>query len=92
MAAGWSVETVDPAFNNGAYADLAFNSYNQPYISYYDANQGALKIATRPGNSWEYHILNDGAFDVGRFTSIEVDSGPGPRDLSKCHRCQHLAW
>lgn len=72
--AGWSVETVDPAFNNGAYADIAFNSYNQPYISYYDGNQGALKIATRPGNSWEYHVLDDGPKDVGRFTSINVDS------------------
>jgi len=71
----WTVQTVDSTYNTGAYASLGFNSYNQPYISYYDASLGALKIATQQGTEWDIHTIDDGAGkDVGRFTNLAIDN------------------
>jgi hypothetical protein len=69
----WFVQQVDVSYNTGAYSSLAFNSYNQPYISYYDASQGALKIATQQGNYWDIHTIDDGSKDIGRYTNLAID-------------------
>ena len=71
---GWTTQTVDATFNVGAYASLDFTSYNQPYISYYDANLGALKVATQQGTNWDIYTIDDsGTKDVGRFTDLSID-------------------
>ena len=64
---------VDSTGNVGAYADLAFNSKDEPYIAYYDASNADLKIATRTtsGASWEV-LTVDWEGSVGKEPTIAI--------------------
>ena len=50
----WNTKLVDSAPRVGEYASLAFNTNNWPFISYYDAVNGKLKLAysANGGSSW----------------------------------------
>ena len=47
------IEEVDASEgNNGAYASVAFNSKDQPYIAYYNSTTKMLKVAHDAGDGW----------------------------------------
>ncbi len=48
----WDPEAVDSGPLAGAYAALAFDKFNYPYISYYDATKESLKWAYNVGSGW----------------------------------------
>jgi hypothetical protein len=42
---GWRAETVDSADTVGLYPSLAIDANDEIYISYYDMNNGVLRMA-----------------------------------------------
>jgi hypothetical protein len=80
----WAVYTVDSALDFGQYASLAIDPRNDtPYISYYDATGGHLRLANPvtsggncgPGNSWSCQTVDSNP-NAGKFSSIGI-SPPG---------------
>jgi hypothetical protein len=70
---GWDVETVDSTAGDKDYAALAFNSNSEPYIAYYNANSGDLRLAHKSGGTWDVATL-DNYGNVGNFAAIDIDS------------------
>ncbi len=75
-SSSWSTQAVDSSGSVGAYAQLAFDSTDQPWIAYYDETNGNLKVATYEGSTWSV-ITVDSAGDVGRAPSLAI--GPDDR-------------
>ncbi len=80
----WKSQTVDLAHHYGQYASLAIDPRNDiPFISYYDATSGHLRLASPattggncgPGNSWFCQTV-DSSPSVGKYSSIGI-SPPG---------------
>ena len=69
---GWSVETVSNGLSGTAYTNLAFNSLDEPYISYYDFSSGDLKLAHNPGTGWVIQSI-DTIGNVGDFNRLAID-------------------
>jgi len=70
----WHVDTVDTAGSVGLYSSLALDADGRPYISYMDATNGALKLASFEG-TWHTEIVDDLAFgNVGRYGSLAIDN------------------
>ena len=57
---------------------LTVDSSNQPRITYYDSREGALLYAARTEGVWDVQMLDDDG-DVGRFSSLALDSLDNPR-------------
>jgi len=53
-----SPEVVDSSSQVGKWASLAFNNSDQPFISYYDANNGVLKVAYDISGSWTIKTIH----------------------------------
>jgi Family of unknown function (DUF5719) len=78
-----SIVTVDSAGNVGRYPSLAFDTYGNPHVSYYDwTGHGDLKYASSNdgGASWPAGNIEvvDSAGDVGMWTSLALDAGNNP--------------
>jgi len=73
----WTIETVDDQLGDdddvGKYASIGVSSIGVPYISYYDAWNGNLKMAYKPGPNWIIKTI-DSEGDVGWFTSLDIDN------------------
>ena len=77
----WSCETVDMDTGHvGTYSSIAFDpTDNLPVISYFDASNGALKLAERMANHWGFTIIHDPNFvSGGRYTSLKLDAAGKP--------------
>ena len=55
----------------GAYAQLAFNSADEPWIAYYDESNGNLKVAAMVASAWVVSTV-DSTGDVGIAPSIAI--------------------
>jgi len=80
-ATDWTTYTLDSAGEVGKYTSLVLNPANLPFVSYYDETNGDLKLTYRTGTGWEITTVdeNGGSVDdVGRYTSIALDSFGNP--------------
>ncbi|MCK4444326.1 MAG: exo-alpha-sialidase, partial [Thermoplasmata archaeon] len=68
----WSVETVDDFGDVGQFASLRLDSIDLPHICYYNATKLALNIASWNGAEWK--ILEVDTGDVGKYSSLDLDS------------------
>jgi hypothetical protein len=84
----WFIDTIDgdETIDVGQYVSVAIDPRNdRPYISYYDATNGDLRVAKHvesggncgPGDSWSCETV-DSAGDVGKFSSIAIYTGTYP--------------
>jgi len=77
LALIWHPEAVDAAGATGEYSSLALDSNSKPCVAYYDATDGDLKYATKPGSKWQTSTV-DAPGDVGRWCSLVLDSNERP--------------
>lgn len=71
----WHIETVDQLAGVG-YPDrngITLDAAGRPWISYFDAGEGALKLAHREDNRWVTEIVDGNG--VGFTSSVQVDQG-----------------
>ena len=72
----WKIEVVDSMGKEG-YPDrngIGLDDQGNPYISYYDAWAGLLKVApSRQGQKWAARIVDRGS--VGFQSSLQIDHG-----------------
>jgi hypothetical protein len=71
----WHIEVVDRMAGVG-YPDrngIFVDEGGQPYISYFDAGQGALRLAHRQGQKWVVETVDSG--NVGFTSSVQIDRG-----------------
>jgi hypothetical protein len=71
----WQIEVVDQLSAVG-YPDrnsIFVDDAGQPYISYFDAGQGALKLARRQGQKWVSEIVDSNG--AGFTSSVQIDRG-----------------
>ena len=75
-ASDWSCETVDSGGDVGQYSSIAVDpTDNQPIIAYYDATNGALKLAIGTVVGWTIDTVHDPSLVVaGQYTSLKLDS------------------
>ncbi len=73
IGGAWELETLVSEGGVGAHASLAFNSYDEAYIAYYDQTHTRLMLARENKDAgWEVlEVDNDG--NVGQAASIAVD-------------------
>ncbi|MBN1537971.1 MAG: hypothetical protein JW908_14625 [Anaerolineales bacterium] len=75
----WTIQTVDDNaaadYDVGKYASIGVNNNGVPFISYYDAFSGNLKLANKPTASavWVLQVIDEEG-DVGKYTSLDIDS------------------
>lgn len=64
--------------NVGRYTDVV-TSGDRAFVSYYDVDNGDLKLATRDGTgTWRTFTVDGASGNVGQYTSIAVDSEGKP--------------
>jgi hypothetical protein len=75
----WSLETVESSGSTGAYAALAFNSLDEPYIAYYNESTGEVWVSHHDGSSWWSSAISSvGSYGtLGDPISIAVDGADG---------------
>jgi hypothetical protein len=72
----WSCETVDSVGDVGKYSSIAVDPTDgYPIISYYDATNGALKLAIGYVFGWNIKTIHDPLLgSAGWYTSLKLDS------------------
>jgi len=73
----WDINVVDQSGDVGHYPSLAFDSINNPHISYYDVTNGNLKYAFWDNGIWNI-LTVDSIGDVGMYTSLVLDENGNP--------------
>jgi hypothetical protein len=73
----WLRETVDSAGDVGRNPSLALDGEGSPYISYYDASGGHLKLAHWTGTAWVSGVV-DASPGVGSASSLVLDNKATP--------------
>ena len=71
----WKIQVVDQLYGVG-YPDrnsIFVDDAGQPYISYFDAGEGSLKLAQRRGEKWIVETVDTNG--VGYTSSVQVDHG-----------------
>ena len=76
----WSCETVDYAGDVGKYSSIAVDpTDNYPMIAYYDATNGALKLAIGYVFGWYIKTIDDPLLgSAGSYASLKLDSTGKP--------------
>ena len=73
----WMKTTIDESGNVGGHSDLSLNEMGQGYVSYYDATNQQLKLASNQGDfEWKTTVMDSTSIS-GHYTSIVVDDGLG---------------
>ena len=71
----WQTEQADA--EHCQYASLSVNLNNEPFIAYYQADEGALKFAMKIAGQWFHDIVDDDpdpSILIGRFPAMMTDS------------------
>lgn len=77
----WSCETVDSVGDVGKYSSIAVDPTDgYPIIAYYDATNGALKLAIGYVFGWIIETIHDPLLGTaGAYASLKLDSTGKPR-------------
>ncbi len=80
----WELDAVDSEGDAGRFSSLAFDGSGEPHISYFRADTGTVRYATRSGATWiteDVGSLSDVEISftgARRITAIDVDSAGTP--------------
>ena len=78
VSAAWVNQVVDSSGEVGQYSSIGIDNFGQLHISYYDKTNGDLKhaVGSKGGSSWSWPVLEvvDSNGDVGRYSSLGIDS------------------
>ncbi len=68
---GWTFTKVDETGDVGQNPSLSLSN-DKPLISYYDASNGALKLATYDGSLWSIETVDNRSATTGHYSSLKV--------------------
>ncbi len=89
----WQSEVVDSAPLTGAYAALAFNSNSRPFISYYDAANGNLKLAYNLAGVWVLKVVDTNPVALSSEDSTQEDDTTTSPELRAFYdKLQSIPW
>jgi hypothetical protein len=71
--AKWQISTLEGGGDTGFHTSLAFDSADQPRISYYNLDEGAVKYARWDGTTWQIETVSSGS-----YPSMVLDSAGRP--------------
>ena len=74
---GWRGGVSAPGPDVGRFTSIARSMDGTLYVSYYDADAGALKMAIRSGSSWTTQVIDDTG-DAGRYSSLVLTTAGVP--------------
>jgi hypothetical protein len=72
----WNFEVVDNEPFASIDTSIVVNPQRKVYVSYYNFNEGYLKLATRDKDQWIIEVVDDGQKQsnaVGGYSSVKVD-------------------
>jgi hypothetical protein len=69
----WIIDYIDVTSDGSLFVDSAIDSNNILYVSYYDRDEEALKVAYLQDNDWIIKIVDSQA-NVGEYSSIVIDA------------------
>lgn len=81
----WDTVVVDNSLSVGQYTAMVFDNYNRPFITYYDAHNGRLKLAYLNGGIWTTLVVPNATViapttvDGQEITPLDPE-GPLPSD------------
>ncbi|MCS7248702.1 MAG: hypothetical protein NZ840_10745 [Anaerolineales bacterium] len=76
----WRFEVLDSLGDVGHNPALALNSENRPYLSYYDATNGRVKLAFKNSlGQWQTEVIQAVGNAAGSFSSIAIH--PTTKDI-----------
>lgn len=70
----WDTTLVDAGLSVGQYTALAFDNYYRPFITYYDAWNGRLKLAYRNAGVWNILVVPDATVIAPTSAPEEAES------------------
>jgi hypothetical protein len=73
----WQYTTVDSTGNVGQNPSLDLDASGNPYISYYDATNGNLKLAYYNGSTWTTEVVDATPNNTGLYSSIGINQTTG---------------
>jgi hypothetical protein len=88
----WNYTHVDTAGDVGQNPSLALDSAGNPFISYYDATNGNLKLAYYDGATWTVEAVDATPNDTGLYSSIAVDPASGQIYIAYFNATSSRLW
>jgi MYXO-CTERM domain-containing protein len=74
---GWRGGVSAAGPDVGRFTSIARSSSGTLYVSYYDADDGNLKLAIRSGSTWSTQVVDESG-DAGRYSSLVLTSAGVP--------------
>lgn len=88
----WQTEVVDADLLVGAYAALAFDTNSRPFISYYDAANGNLKMAYNLGGGWVKLVVDTNPVTTAMSPLVESEAVISPELQALNELLDSLPW
>ncbi len=96
MAGSWTLVTVDSTGNVGMDTAIGVDSSNYVHISYYnESGTGGyknLKYTSNMGGTWNWKVIDATTSNMGRYTSMAIDSNDKVHISYCCYSCQKLSY
>ncbi len=77
MLPGSVIYTVDTTGDTGYFSSMAFDNNGNPWIAYYDATDGVLKLAHYNGGGFVTEVVDKNG-DTGLYPSLAIDGNNVP--------------
>ena len=96
MAGSWAYGHGRLHWECGYDSAIGVDSSNYAHIAYYNESGSGgyknLKYASNIGGIWNWKVLDASTSDMGRYTSLVIDSNDKVHISYCCYSCQKLSY